>query len=205
MKTLAESPWKQRALFFVAGTIFALICGIIIFKWMYNVPYNQRSEWLKGLKLLVSWLPWIACVGVLILRFVKGRHIRIGFYFLGTIAPMVVFFGWIIFGSYIANIIHSKKFSADLWRNHETVEHSYKWPPRLTMVDNLMASKKLQGLSKRQVIDMLGSPKDHGYFKEYDLVYWLGPERGSIRIDSEWLAISFNKEDKVNEYLLVRD
>ena len=52
---------------------------------------------------------------------------------------------------------------------------------------------------------MLGSPKDHGYFKEYDLVYWLGPERGFLRIDSEWLAISFGEDGKVNEYLLVRD
>ncbi len=206
MKTLAESPWKQRVLFFVSGTIFAFICGIILFKWKYTVPCNQRFEWLNGLKSLVSWLPWIACVAVLILRFVKGKHIRIGFYFLGTIVPMVVLFGWMLFGCFIVNKIHSKKFNAELWRNHETVEHNYSWPLRLTMVDDLIASGKLKGLNKKQVIDMLGSPKDHGYFKEcYDLAYWLGPERGSIRIDSEWLAISFDKEDKVKEYLLVRD
>jgi hypothetical protein len=172
------------------------------------VPYkafDQQPEWLKGLKSLLSWLPWFACVAVLILRFMKGRHIRIGFYFLGTAVPMVVLIGWMLFGDSIGNIIHSQKFNAELWRNHKTVEHNYKWPLRLTMVDNLIASGKLKSLSKKQVRDMLGSPKDHGYFKEYDLVYWLGPERGFLRIDSEWLAISFDKDGKVNEYLLVRD
>ncbi len=148
MKTLAESPWKQRALFFVTGTIFALICGIIQFKWMNIVPYrafDQQPEWLKGLKSLVSWLPWITCVAVLILRFVKGRHIRIGFYFLGTVVPMAVLIGWMLFGSFIADKIYSKKFNAELWWNHETVEHNYSWPLRLSMVDGLIASGKLKG------------------------------------------------------------
>ncbi len=80
-----------------------------------------------------------------------------------------------LFGISIGNLIHSKKFNAELWRNNEAFECNYMWPPRLTMVDNLIASGKLKGLSKRQVIDMLGSPKDHGYFKEHDLVLLARP------------------------------
>ncbi|MDP1417231.1 hypothetical protein Q8G35_02285 [Peribacillus simplex] len=42
---------------------------------------------------------------------------------------------------------------------------------------------------------LLGSPTE--YFKENDhVVYFLGAERGIIRIDSEWLVILFDGSDK---------
>jgi len=42
-------------------------------------------------------------------------------------------------------------------------------------------------------------------FKEYALVYWLGAERGFIRIDSEWLVVNFDKNNRVSDALMVRD
>jgi len=208
MKTLTESPRKQRTVFFITGMVFALICGVIQFEWMNIVPYrafDQQPEWLKGLSQLVGWLPWIVLVAILVLRLVKGRSIRVGFYFLGTAMPTVAIIGWMLFGISIGNMLNSQKFNPELWQNHKTVEHDNMWPPRLTMVDDLMTSGKLEDLNKNQVMDILGSPTEHGYFKKYDLVYWLGPERGFIRIDSEWLAISFGENGKVNKYVLVRD
>jgi hypothetical protein len=32
-------------------------------------------------------------------------------------------------------------------------------------------------------------PPPSEYFREYDYVYWLGPERGFVSIDSEWLVV----------------
>ena len=53
---------------------------------------------------------------------------------------------------------------------------------------------------------MLGKPTATNYFKdEYDMVYWLGPERGFIGIDSEWLAISLDPNGAVRNYKIVRD
>ena len=63
MKPLADSIWKQRILFFLGGAGFAFVCGIIQFKWMDIVPYaafDQQPDWVKGLREVVGWLPWIA-------------------------------------------------------------------------------------------------------------------------------------------------
>jgi hypothetical protein len=79
MKPLAQSPWKQRVLFFFAGLLVALGCGLILLHWMSIVPYgafDQQPAWLKGLRKLVDWLPWISVAIVLILRFVKGRSMQ---------------------------------------------------------------------------------------------------------------------------------
>lgn len=208
MKNYKESVWRQRALYFLAGAVFAIICGVIQFKWMDIVPYvafDQQPSWLKLIKDIVGWLPWAVCFVVLVFRFIKGANIRIWSYFLGTAAPMVVLISWMLFGISIKNTIYSKKFDEKEWKNNEIAEHNRMWPPRLIMVDDLIASKKLDGLSKKEVIDILGEPGKHGYFSQFDLVYRLGPERGFIRIDSEWLAISLDNNDRVNEYRLVRD
>ncbi len=38
-----------------------------------------------------------------------------------------------------------------------------------------------------------------------DIPYPLGPERGVIRIDSEWLFITFGDDGTVSRYWLYRD
>ena len=77
--------------------------------------------------------------------------------------------------------------------------------PRLRMADGLIASGALKGQTKPNVLTMLGPPSQTDKFRDYNLVYWLGAERGSISIDSEWLVISFDKDQRVSEVLLVRD
>ena len=211
MKPIGESPWKQRFLFFVLGALFSIICGFIQFKWMDIVPYqifDQQPEWLKGLKRLVGWLPWMGFLAVLILRVIKGRNIRVGFYFLGTAAPTVILVGWLVFGDSVKSILYSQKFDAELWRNQEQVEHNTMWPPRLCMVDNLMSSGKLKGLTRSQVVQLLGPPHDKNFpggAMNCDIHYYLGPERGFIRIDSEWLFITLGDNGKVNKYWIYRD
>lgn len=59
------------------------------------------------------------------------------------------------------------------------------------MVDDLLSKHNLVGLSTKEVEVLLGKPPKTGYFKDYDYVYWLGPERSTFSIDSEWLGIKF--------------
>jgi len=131
--------------------------------------------------------------------------VRFGAYFLGTAVPTVALVSWMLFGISIENAIYGKEFNSEEWKKNVISEHNSDWPPRLVMVDDLIVSKKLDGLSKTEVIEMLGVPGNYGYFKNFDLVYWLGAERGFIRIDSEWLAISFDEQGRVSQYRLVRD
>lgn len=50
-----------------------------------------------------------------------------------------------------------------------------------------------------------GSRPGSGYYREWDLVYWLGPERGFYSIDSEWLVVRLGPEGRVSDCQLVRD
>jgi hypothetical protein len=78
-------------------------------------------------------------------------------------------------------------------------------PVRLRMVDDLLAHHNFVGMSRAEIDDLLGSPAPTDKFRDWDLVYWLGPEPGSFRIDSEWLVFKFDKENKVSAYRLVSD
>ncbi len=95
----------------------------------------------------------------------------------------------------------SRSFDADGWKQSEEVEGS----PRLAMVDSLIESRKLEGKTQDEILALLGPPTDTSYFTDWDAVYWLGPERGWLRLDSEWLVLRFDDKGRVFEYQLVRD
>jgi outer membrane protein assembly factor BamE (lipoprotein component of BamABCDE complex) len=74
------------------------------------------------------------------------------------------------------------------------------------MVDDLLNEYKLVGKTKDGVSTLLGTPTATEYFKnENNIVYYLGDERGLISIDSEWLVISFNSNQKVIKYEIHTD
>ena len=73
------------------------------------------------------------------------------------------------------------------------------------MGDDLLATRDFHGRSRAAVVGFLGEPPRTGYFRDYDLVYWLGPERGPMSIDSEWLVFRLDSAQRVLEYRLVTD
>ena len=211
MNSSAESQAKPRFLFFIAGASVALVCGVIQFRWMDIVPYaayDAQPDWLKDLEVAVGWLPWIAVVVVLVLRLVKGRRFRAVSYFLGTATPAVALAGWLILSPSIEGYVHSQAFDAKLWRDQEQIEHDVMWPPRLCMVDDLLSGGELNGLAREQVVELLGTPVDEDFplgAVDCDIHYYLGPERGLFRIDSEWLFISFSADGTVSRAWLYQD
>ncbi|MCP4583288.1 MAG: hypothetical protein GY839_16895 [candidate division Zixibacteria bacterium] len=108
---------------------------------------------------------------------------------------LIVMIGWIFLASYCP----SNEFSSLEWRNNPE--------KRIELIDDLVDSKKLDGLTEEKVIELLGKPVDSGrgfYRTENEITYYLGPERGLIRIDSEWLSILI-KDGKVDSYNVWRD
>ena len=95
-----------------------------------------------------------------------------------------------------------RSFDAAAWRRVQRSDDA----TRLQMVDWLFWTKRLDGLTRPQVLALLGTPDGGDYFREpNNLVYWLGPERGIIRIDSEWLVVSFGADGRVARCELARD
>ena len=77
---------------------------------------------------------------------------------------------------------------------------------RTRIVDDLLSDHALTGMTEQEVLALLGGhDNDRGYFQqEGRLVYWLGPERGLISIDSEWLILEFSG-DVVTDAYITRD
>lgn len=92
-------------------------------------------------------------------------------------------------------------FNSEEWKQAEQAD-GY---PRLAMVDSLIESGQLDGKGQDEVLMLLGPPTDTNYFSDWDSVYWLGPERGFLRLDSEWLVLRFSDEGRVSDYQLARD
>jgi hypothetical protein len=95
------------------------------------------------------------------------------------------------------------RFEASAWR--DSAKAFGPLAVRGCMVDDLLASRDFHGRLRAEVVSLLGEPRPTDYFREYDLVYWLGPERGLMSIDSEWLVFRLNAHGRVAEYRLVTD
>jgi hypothetical protein len=95
------------------------------------------------------------------------------------------------------------RFDAAAWRDSARVYSAAA--VRGCMVDDLLDRHPMVGRSRAEVVALLGEPKPTSYFKEYGLVYWLGPERGFISIDSEWLVMRLDSVGRVTEVRLVTD
>jgi hypothetical protein len=94
-----------------------------------------------------------------------------------------------------------RSFNAAAWRRDQNGDSD----ARVHMVDSLIASRRLDGLTRPQVISLLGPPCNCGYFSDWNLAYRLGMERGLMSIDSEWLLIRFDRTGHVSKYELGRD
>jgi hypothetical protein len=94
-----------------------------------------------------------------------------------------------------------RAFNSVVWQDAVQVRQGV----RLEMADRLVARGTLIGKSRAMVVELLGEPPPTGYFADWDLVYWLGPERGFISIDSEWLVLRLDADGRVTENRIVRD
>ncbi|MEW5736588.1 MAG: hypothetical protein AB1921_17220 [Thermodesulfobacteriota bacterium] len=95
-------------------------------------------------------------------------------------------------------------FDAAVWRTGEEAGFSAD-APRLRMADWLLGTGVLLGKTRHEIEGMLGPVTKTDYFDNYDMVYWLGPERGLIRVDSEWLVFRLDAAGRVSRALIVRD
>jgi len=67
------------------------------------------------------------------------------------------------------------------------------------MIDDLMRQYELVGMRRDEVLELLGAPDPYpGRISGDALYYWLGPERGLIGIDSEYLWIELNENGMVS-------
>ncbi|MFL6300656.1 MAG: hypothetical protein ACJ71N_08635 [Terriglobales bacterium] len=115
-------------------------------------------------------------------------------------SPFLFIFGVMSFYT-IKERIQRIPFDSVTWKANPDCGSDAK---RIRMIDDLLAKRDLKGMSRVEVEGLLGESNTEGYFKDYDMVYCLGPERGFVAIDSEWLVIRLD-HDKVVYYRTARD
>jgi hypothetical protein len=76
---------------------------------------------------------------------------------------------------------------------------------RNRFADWLVMTGQLKGKSREEVLAVLGPPPAADKFRDWDLVYVLGPERGLFQIDYEWLVMRLDSSGRVSDAEVVRD
>lgn len=76
---------------------------------------------------------------------------------------------------------------------------------RLRMIDDLLATHNLVGMHRDDIVSLIGEPDDTEYFRDYEMVYYLGQERHPLGIDSEWLAIDLDDNSTATFAGILRD
>ena len=121
---------------------------------------------------------------------------KIGFWITSIITSglALLIIPYILFIISFGNPYPSEEFNSNIWKNNEE--------KRIELIDNLMDKKLLDGLTKNELIELLGEPIEKtGYFKNSgrDMIYYLGAERHPFGVDSKWLLI-WLENDIVNKY-----
>ena len=95
-------------------------------------------------------------------------------------------------------------FVSNVWKNTPAVfSHD---SVRLRMIDDFLEGHSIVGMSRGEVILLIGEPDQTEYFKSYEMVYMLGQETDSyFAMDSQWLVLDLNDSERVVSYDIVVD
>ncbi|MBS1999377.1 MAG: hypothetical protein JSS86_23785, partial [Cyanobacteria bacterium SZAS LIN-2] len=207
---------KKQALFFLGlGALVAAIPAVPMMWMLANtctaperfVSVSYQGPFGLAISFCATILPGLVLVvlGVMDWRsktFFRTTRAIAGYAIVGIFAIYFTFVAKLFGGPILESIIHQRPFDSTVWK--ESLKSKSSDQVRLNMVDDLLSKNKLVGMSRADVEKLIGKPPPTEYFSEYQYVYWLGPERGFISIDSEWLALKF-KDDVVIEATVVRD
>ncbi|MDN5941956.1 MAG: hypothetical protein L0H94_08755 [Nitrospira sp.] len=200
-----------RLSFGIAGAIVSSGCFAFLYHWftIFNewlgmvVVYDTRPLWLVLLMSIATWFPWFLLVVILGLRFWRGSTYKPVAFSLGLAAPYAAVFSVLFLLPPLEDRWQQEAFDSQRWKAAQAANPL--WPDRLRMVDDLIATVPLVGLPKGHVTELLGEGDKTSYWRDWDAVYWLGPERGLFGIDSEWLVLRFSSDGRVTEYRIVTD
>ncbi len=190
------SPGKRDLLRFglLGAATFALLFWLEmrwlgIAAWLMGrdrIIFDEQPDWIRVLKTVVDAIPWLIATALLFFAVLRRRWVPLlafgGAQLLGFGVLLGVLFGTPVVKDYASRTaFDSTSWKAENRRGADGV--------RVRMVDDLLRTHKLVGMSRDQLEELLGVPPASEYFREYDYVYWLGPERGLFSIDSEWLVV----------------
>lgn len=196
--------------YFITGVITFVLVIIVSSIWYPCIQYiSGQPLWyatqpaiLRFIFDKLGYIPWVVGLILIIIGAIKRSWKRPLYYFGGLVFCYIVFISLLIGGPILKDVLNRQKFDSVIWK--QSLAEKGNTAIRIKMVNSLLRKHNLVGMTRKQIDDLLGKPPKTAYFSDYEYVYWLGPERGFISIDSEWLGIKF-QDDKVIEARLLRD
>lgn len=200
---------------FLLFLLYGLFTGIAVFllqffgsdflAWVRGeafLNYDSQPAFFKWLQRAVALLPWVAVV-IIGLWDLQRRNITrsLAFAVGNGMVYMALFFYLFLWPSF-QEYFNRQEFDSNVWKNATFTTEDQ--PVRQQMVDDLLKRYPLVGMTRSQIDALLGVPAATNYFKGFDYVYLLGPERGFFGIDSEFLRIKF-KDNRVIEVKILTD
>ena len=98
----------------------------------------------------------------------------------------------LLIGFILKGKITHEKFDSNKWKNW--TESEAEWSLRWDMMNSLRNNYELKGMSKKQILELLGEPESQ---TESEFFYYLGYSK--LGINTGRLTIKFEK-DKVVDY-----
>ena len=127
---------------------------------------------------------------------------NVSFFVLAVLSLLLVFVAFPLVQSTFGGRAGRTAFDRAAWMAADRTDAT---PSRVQMIDALLAGTPLRGMTRNQIIELLGEPPETEYFSDWDLVYWLGPERSAVSVDSEWLVLRFNEDSVVTDVAVLSD
>lgn len=151
----------------------------------FSLGYDKYSHVLKTTKNVISFLPFIY-VGYMSLRAIKQkRFLPILWSIFGAIIiPYFLLFCSLFLVPRTVEYLGQTKFDSELWQKAEDVSNI-----RTKMVNDLLKTQHLEGMSRNQINKLLGVPKRNTTHCDC-YIYYLGPERGVLSIDLNILKLN---------------
>jgi len=200
----------RRIGFFVLGLVVPLVSLWTGVHWpdfgerlFGGFNFETQPSWFYIAGLFVAWLPWLVAAALIFARISRKATVKPVSYVVGVVTSYVATLSFLLALPIVDDYSHRRVFDSELWK--ASLAEESQDPIKLQMVDDLLRKHPLVGLSRSQVLDLLGEPLRTDKFSDWDLVYWLGPERALFSIDSEWLVIRFDSSQKVTDAKVVSD
>ena len=164
---------------------------------------GARLPWLPVVRTGLLFLPLAITLFLLGKRITTGRYQPWLAFGVGAALPWILLIAFFM-GPPALEYLGRHDFDAAAWRSAvEPPSGIGRSEIRIKMVDDLIASGILDGMYRKEVEALLGP--DDGRGGGGAERYWLGPERGFISIDGEWLSIRYFDNDRVKDYRLITD
>ncbi|MEJ6790919.1 outer membrane protein assembly factor BamE [Brevundimonas sp. BR2-1] len=73
------------------------------------------------------------------------------------------------------------------------------------MVASFLEEHPLKGMTRAEVVELLGPPTPTDNWEGTEMIYVLGPDGGLMAIDHEWLLIELDQQGRVTTFEVVSD